>query len=208
MDTVGGGGGGGGGDAMHDNNKDNIDTAKAGSTSPTREEEEEAATTIDDNINSSTMELTNTTNPNKRRRPNDDDDEQENVGENHQYSGGFDVGCGSGSGSGNDGKNNNSSGGGGQTDTIQPSSHEEEDITAHHQPKAETSKTAKPTTKPKVVDVPWGPVFYPTVEDMKGSPLVYLEKIRPVAQRYGIAKIVPPEGWSTDFFGTWPGHHM
>ena len=58
-------------------------------------------------------------------------------------------------------------------------------------------------TRLSPIQVPWGPVFYPTVEDMEGSPLDYIDKIRPVAQRYGIAKIVPPEGWKqTDFFGT------
>jgi hypothetical protein len=37
---------------------------------------------------------------------------------------------------------------------------------------------------------------------MEGSPLDYIDKIRPVAQPYGICKIVPPEGWKqTDFFG-------
>jgi hypothetical protein len=38
---------------------------------------------------------------------------------------------------------------------------------------------------------------------MEGSPLDYINKIRPVAQRYGICKIVPPIGWKEkDFFGT------
>jgi hypothetical protein len=46
------------------------------------------------------------------------------------------------------------------------------------------------------VEIPWGPIFYPTVEEMEGSPLNYIEKIRPVAQRYGICKIVPPKGWN------------
>lgn len=53
------------------------------------------------------------------------------------------------------------------------------------------------------IDVPWAPTFYPSVEDMEGSPLDYIDKIRPVAQRYGICKIVPPRAWKErDFFGT------
>ena len=53
------------------------------------------------------------------------------------------------------------------------------------------------------IEVPWGPIFYPSVQDMEGSPLDYIDKIRPIAQRYGICKIVPPEAWKkTDFFGT------
>lgn len=46
------------------------------------------------------------------------------------------------------------------------------------------------------IDVPWGPTFYPSVADMESSPMKYIEKIRPVAQHYGIAKIVPPKGWN------------
>jgi hypothetical protein len=46
------------------------------------------------------------------------------------------------------------------------------------------------------LDIPWGPTFYPTVEEMEASPLDFMEKIRPVAQRYGIYKIVPPKGWN------------
>ena len=49
------------------------------------------------------------------------------------------------------------------------------------------------------IEIPWGPTFFPTVEEMEGSPLAYIEKIRPVAQHYGIAKIVPPKGWSPPF---------
>eukprot|EP00537_Pseudo-nitzschia_pungens_P014533 CAMPEP_0172398070 /NCGR_PEP_ID=MMETSP1061-20121228/34080_1 /TAXON_ID=37318 /ORGANISM="Pseudo-nitzschia pungens, Strain cf. pungens" /LENGTH=724 /DNA_ID=CAMNT_0013130431 /DNA_START=384 /DNA_END=2558 /DNA_ORIENTATION=- len=51
------------------------------------------------------------------------------------------------------------------------------------------------------IDVPFGPTFYPSIEDMEGSPLDYIDKIRPIAQRYGICKIVPPKAWKEkDFF--------
>ena len=43
-------------------------------------------------------------------------------------------------------------------------------------------------------NIPFGPTFYPTVEDFSDDPLIYLEKIRPVASKYGICKIVPPGG--------------
>ena len=46
------------------------------------------------------------------------------------------------------------------------------------------------------LEIPWGPTFYPSVEEMEGSPLEYIEKIRLEAQKYGIAKIVPPKGWN------------
>ncbi|KAL7568920.1 hypothetical protein ACA910_000664 [Epithemia clementina (nom. ined.)] len=44
--------------------------------------------------------------------------------------------------------------------------------------------------------IPSGPVFYPTQQDFEGNPLEYIEKIRPIAERYGICKIVPPAGWN------------
>lgn len=50
-----------------------------------------------------------------------------------------------------------------------------------------------------LTSIPVGPTFYPTVEEFSGDPLVYLEKIRPVAEKYGICKIVPPEGWNPPF---------
>ena len=45
-----------------------------------------------------------------------------------------------------------------------------------------------------LTEVPFGPTFYPTVEEMEGDPLIYLEKVRGEAERYGICKIVPPTG--------------
>jgi len=66
--------------------------------------------------------------------------------------------------------------------------------------RTQTVQNSKLGTK---IDVPWAPTFYPSVEDMEGSPLDYIDKIRPVAQRYGICKIVPPQAWKErDFFGT------
>lgn len=42
------------------------------------------------------------------------------------------------------------------------------------------------------------PVFRPTVEEFK-NPLAYISKIRPIAEKCGIAKILPPESWSPPF---------
>lgn len=39
------------------------------------------------------------------------------------------------------------------------------------------------------------PVFYPSIDDFEDNPLNYVEKIRPIAEKYGICKIVPPVGW-------------
>mmetsp|Transcript_20142 Transcript_20142/g.43750 ORF Transcript_20142/g.43750 Transcript_20142/m.43750 type:complete len:705 (+) Transcript_20142:103-2217(+) len=50
-----------------------------------------------------------------------------------------------------------------------------------------------------LTSIPVGPTFYPTVEEFSGDPLLYLEKIRSVAEKYGICKIVPPKGWNPPF---------
>jgi len=48
--------------------------------------------------------------------------------------------------------------------------------------------------------LPVAPTFYPTLEEFcDGSPIDYINKIRPVAEKYGICKIVPPAGWDPPF---------
>lgn len=47
-----------------------------------------------------------------------------------------------------------------------------------------------------LVQVPWAPVFFPSIEDMEGNLVDYVERIRLRAEPYGICKIVPPEGWN------------
>jgi jmjN domain len=46
------------------------------------------------------------------------------------------------------------------------------------------------------LQIPLAPVFYPTIEEFEGNPLHYVEKIRPIAEKYGLCKIVPPPGWN------------
>ncbi|KAL7548361.1 hypothetical protein ACHAWF_011650 [Thalassiosira exigua] len=50
-----------------------------------------------------------------------------------------------------------------------------------------------------LTNIPFGPTFYPTVEEFSGDPLIYVEKIRSEAEKYGICKIVPPKGWNPPF---------
>lgn len=45
------------------------------------------------------------------------------------------------------------------------------------------------------LEVPEAPTFYPAEDEWK-NPLEYISKIRPVAQEYGICKIVPPAVWN------------
>ncbi|KFB41574.1 AGAP004854-PA-like protein [Anopheles sinensis] len=45
---------------------------------------------------------------------------------------------------------------------------------------------------------PEAPVFEPSEEDFK-NPLVYINKIRPMAEKYGICKIRPPSSWQPPF---------
>lgn len=47
--------------------------------------------------------------------------------------------------------------------------------------------------------IPHGPTFFPTVEEFEGNPLHYISKIRPIAEKYGICKIVPPKQWNPPF---------
>lgn len=51
----------------------------------------------------------------------------------------------------------------------------------------------------KDMNIPPGPTFFPTVEEFEDNPLTYIEKIRPIAEKYGVCKIVPPEGWDPPF---------
>ena len=49
------------------------------------------------------------------------------------------------------------------------------------------------------LNLPQGPVFYATQEDFERSPIDFINKIRPIAQNYGICKIIPPITWNPPF---------
>jgi histone demethylase JARID1 len=42
------------------------------------------------------------------------------------------------------------------------------------------------------------PTFRPTEEEFR-NPMEYIRKIAPEGRKFGIAKIVPPDGWNPDF---------
>ena len=80
---------------------------------------------------------------------------------------------------------------------VPPSAYEPPDSlesTMIHRAMANSLKDTRRDSSYTLTEVPFGPTFYPTVEEMEGDPLIYLEKIRGDASRYGICKIVPPEG--------------
>jgi len=47
--------------------------------------------------------------------------------------------------------------------------------------------------------LPEGPVFFATQQDLEKNPIEFINKIRPIAQKYGICKIVPPKEWNPPF---------
>lgn len=55
-----------------------------------------------------------------------------------------------------------------------------------------------PRTTPRPFGIEDCPAFYPTAEEWK-DPMAYVKSISDVARRYGICKIVPPEGWKMPF---------
>lgn len=54
-------------------------------------------------------------------------------------------------------------------------------------------RTSTSSTESDFKVPPECPVFRPTAAEFALNPLVYLEKIRPEAEKYGICKIIPPE---------------
>mmetsp|Transcript_39100 Transcript_39100/g.66538 ORF Transcript_39100/g.66538 Transcript_39100/m.66538 type:complete len:574 (+) Transcript_39100:97-1818(+) len=61
----------------------------------------------------------------------------------------------------------------------------------NYQQSVENSRTENLSTD---VEIEEAPVFYPTVEEFK-DPIKYISSIKPHAQRFGICRVVPPEGW-------------
>ncbi|WOO79188.1 Lysine-specific demethylase 5A [Vanrija pseudolonga] len=55
-----------------------------------------------------------------------------------------------------------------------------------------------PTNEPRLFDLPTCPEYRPTSDEFR-DPMAYIESIAPEAKKYGICKIVPPEGWQMPF---------
>ncbi|KAF9960067.1 hypothetical protein BGZ72_008025 [Mortierella alpina] len=80
------------------------------------------------------------------------------------------------------------------------------DVPVHKAPALDLSSVAttappeNPRTDPptRIFGLQDAPCYYPTAEDLM-EPLQYIERIRPEAEKAGICKIIPPEGWKPPF---------
>jgi histone demethylase JARID1 len=54
------------------------------------------------------------------------------------------------------------------------------------------------TKRNRLHSIPEGPTFRPTEEEFR-DPMAYMRKREPEGRKYGIAKIIPPEGWQMPF---------
>ncbi|TXT12276.1 uncharacterized protein COLE_02686 [Cutaneotrichosporon oleaginosum] len=54
------------------------------------------------------------------------------------------------------------------------------------------------SNKPRLFDLPTCPAYYPTHDEFD-NPMAYIDSIAPEAKKYGICKIIPPDGWQMPF---------
>jgi hypothetical protein len=56
----------------------------------------------------------------------------------------------------------------------------------------------EPSKRIRPHGIPEAPTFRPTEEEFK-DPVAYIQKIAPEGKKYGICRVVPPEGWQPTF---------
>lgn len=56
----------------------------------------------------------------------------------------------------------------------------------------------EPTKRVRPHGIPEAPTFRPTEEEFR-DPVAYIQKIAPEGKKYGICRVVPPEGWQPPF---------
>ena len=64
--------------------------------------------------------------------------------------------------------------------------------------RTEAPRYPPPRESPRMFGLEEAPTFYPTAEEF-ADPMEYITSIGPQGRPYGIAKIVPPEGWGMPF---------
>lgn len=67
----------------------------------------------------------------------------------------------------------------------------EKQVVNNKRKSSEKVASKKKSLRDECVDMVEAPTFYPSEEDFK-DPLEYFEIVKPVAQKYGICRIVPP----------------
>jgi histone demethylase JARID1 len=73
----------------------------------------------------------------------------------------------------------------------------------HRAPSKPSTNGTPPSIQPPKASRPHGlqeaPTFTPTMEEWRTGPIDYINKIAPEASKYGICKIIPPDGWNPPF---------
>lgn len=69
--------------------------------------------------------------------------------------------------------------------------HRTEKQVVNNKRKSSEKVASKKKSLKECADMLDAPTFYPSEEDFK-DPLAYFEIVKPVAQRYGICRVVPP----------------
>ena len=63
----------------------------------------------------------------------------------------------------------------------------------------DSANGSMPPKKERLHGIQEAPTFRPTEEEFRNGPIEYIQKIRPEGEKYGIVKIIPPEGWEPPF---------
>lgn len=64
--------------------------------------------------------------------------------------------------------------------------------------KTSSPRNMPPRTSPRPFDLEDCPEFFPTTEEFR-DPMAYIKSISDKGKKYGICKIIPPEGWKMPF---------
>jgi hypothetical protein len=86
----------------------------------------------------------------------------------------------------------------GMTISSNPSKVQSQDVATVEGRHHEAVNNDQPLKRDRIFKLPEAPSYRPTSEQFK-DPVRYIESIREGAQEYGVAKIIPPDGWKMPF---------